>query len=193
MKTMTSDDPRRWLEAQILAEHSKPQTMRIVHWVGQDAERLRVLMEIFLDDPPAGPLPEGRSYQYIFTQRSAWAVRYVGERSPILLAPWLPRMVKHLRQPALHAAVKRNVMNVFEHLEIPPVLFDELADIGFGYLADSQEAIAVRCASMTVLDKICRDIPELHHELRLLLEEHLAHGSSAFKNRARKILAAKRG
>jgi hypothetical protein len=128
----------------------------------------------------------------MFTQRSSWAVRCVGEQWPLLLAPWLPRMVAHLRAPALHGAVKRNVMNVFEHLEIPTALHDELADIGFGYLADPQEAIAVRCASMTVLDKICRQIPELQHELHLLLEAHLEHGGPAFKSRARRILAAQR-
>lgn len=72
---MTKDETRDWLEAQILAEHSKAQTMRLVHWVGKDAARLQILMEIFLNEPPSEPLPKGRGYQYIFTQRSSWALR----------------------------------------------------------------------------------------------------------------------
>ena len=76
---MNSPDTRLWLEAQLLAEHSKAQTMRLVHWVGHDAERLQTLMEIFLNNPPSAPLPKGRGYQYIFTQRSSWALRYVGD------------------------------------------------------------------------------------------------------------------
>jgi len=77
---------------------------------------------------------------------------------------------------------------VFEPLEIPDNLQDELADLCFGYLADPKEALAIRCASMTILEKICRKIPELKPELRLLIEEHFEHGTAGFKSRARKIL-----
>ena len=42
---MTKAETRQWLEAQILAEHSKAQTMRIVHWVGHDTERLEEHLE----------------------------------------------------------------------------------------------------------------------------------------------------
>ncbi len=41
---------------------------------------------------------------------------------------------------------------------------------------------------MTVLEKICRKIPELKPELRLIIEEQLPHGSAAFKNRGNRIL-----
>lgn len=185
---MTKAETRQWLEAQILAEHSKAQTMRIVHWVGHDTERLEILMEIFLNDPPSMPLPAGRGYQYIFTQRSSWAVRYVGEKSPAIIRPWLTILVAHLRAPNLHDAIKRNTLNVFEPLDFPAELDDELADLCFGYLADPKEAIAIRCASMTVLEKICQRVPELQSELRLLLKEHLEHGSAGFRSRAKKVL-----
>lgn len=185
---MTKADTREWLEAQILAEHSKAQTMRMVRWVGHDAERLKILMEIFLNDPPSNPLPKGRGYQYIFTQRSAWAVRYIGEKSPEIMLPWLPKLVSNLRQPNLHDAIKRNTLNVFEPLDFPAALDEDLADLCFGYLNDPKEPIAIRCASMTVLEKICKRIPELKSELRLILEEHLEHGSAGFKSRAKRVL-----
>lgn len=185
---MTRAETRIWLEAQILAEHSKAQTMRLVRWVGHDADRLKILMEIFLDDPPSAPLPKGSGYQHIFTQRSAWAVRYVGERSPELMTPWLPVLVAQLRKPHLHDAIKRNTLNIFEPLDFPETLDEALADLCFGYLADPKEAIAIRCASMTILEKICRRIPELKSELRLLLEAHLEHGSPGIKSRAKQIL-----
>ena len=182
---MTKAETRQWLEAQILAEHSKAQTMRIVHWVGHDTERLEILMEIFLNDPPSMPLPAGRGYQYIFTQRSSWAVR---EKSPAIIRPWLTILVARLRAPNLHDAIKRNTLNVFEPLDFPAELDDELADLCFGYLTNPKEPIAIRCASMTVLEKICERVPELQSELRLLLEEHLEHGSAGFRSRAKKVL-----
>lgn len=185
---MTKADTRIWLETQVLAEHSKAQTMRLVRWVGHDMERLEILMELFLNDPPSQPLPKGRGYQYIFTQRSSWAIRYIGEKAPEIMMPWLPKMVSQLRQPNLHDAIKRNTLTVLEPLDFPESLDDELADLCFGYLANPHEAIAIRCASMTVLEKICRRIPELKSELRLLLEEHLDQESPGFKSRAKKIL-----
>jgi hypothetical protein len=185
---MTKAETRTWLEAQILAEHSKAQTMRLFRWVGHDADRLEILMEIFLNEPPSEPLPKGRGYQYIFTQRSSWAVRYVGEKSPEIMSPWLPVLVARLRRPNLHDAIKRNTLNVFEPLDFPETLDEDLADLCFGYLADPKEAIAIRCASMTILKKICGRIPELKSELRLLLEEHLEHGSAGIRSRAKRIL-----
>ena len=167
---------KNFLEEMLLAEHSKLQTMRIVHWVGADADRLALLFEVFLGDV------------YRLTQRSAWAVRYVAEKHPELMAPYYPVLLEALRREPLHDAVKRNVLNVFEALEITPECYDDLADHCFRYLADPQEAIAVRCASMSVLEKICRAIPELKSELRLLIEEHLEFEGAGFKSRGKKIL-----
>jgi hypothetical protein len=185
---MMKADTREWLEAQILAEHTKAQTMRLVRWVGHDTDRLELLMQIFLNQPASKPLPEGRGYQYIYTQRSSWAVRYIGEQAPELMAPWLPKLVANLRRPHLHDAIKRNTLNVLEPLDFPAELDEDLADLCFGYLVDPKEAIAIRCASMTILEKICRRIPELKNELQLLLEEHLEHGSAGIKSRTRKVL-----
>ena len=177
---------RDFLKEQILAEHSKAQTMRIVRWIGHDADRLTLLMENFLGLPR--PLSKTGGEQYRLTQRSAWAVRYVGENAPELVMPWMPRMAALLRQPGIHDAVKRNVLVVFEALDVPDNLQDELADLCFGYLANPNEAIAIHCAAMSILEKICRKVPELKPELRLLIEEHLEERSAGFRSRARKIL-----
>jgi hypothetical protein len=54
---------------------------------------------------------------------------------------------------------------------------------------DPKEAIAIRCSSMSILEKICNRIPELQPELRLILEEQLEHGSAGFKSRAKRVLS----
>ena len=167
---------RDFLTEHLSAEHSKAQTMYLVRWIGRDAGRLAALLDIFLGD------------NYRLTQRSAWVLRYVGEQAPTLLAPWLPNLVAMLRRPGAHAAVQRNILNVFEVIEIPPVLEDELADCCFQYLADPRAAAALRASSIRILDKICRRMPELRLELNMLLEEHLEHGPASFRSRARKVL-----
>ena len=165
-----------FLTEQLLLEHSKAQTLRLAHWVGADPERLAALLDIAL-----GP-------NYRLNQRSAWVLMYVAQQHPQLLEPWLPNMVAKAGEPGVHDAVKRNVVRILEDIDIPDALQDELADLCFRFLADPQEAVAIRVFSMTVLDKICEKIPELRPELNLLIEEHLPHASAAFRSRGRKIL-----
>ncbi|MCC6461499.1 MAG: hypothetical protein IT260_13585 [Saprospiraceae bacterium] len=165
-----------FLTEQLLLEHSKAQTLRLAHWVGADPDRLAALLDIAL-----GP-------NYRLNQRSAWVLMYVGQYHPQLLEPWLPRMVAKAGEPGVHDAVKRNVVRILEDVDIPEALLGDLADLCFRFLADPQEAVAIRAFSMTVLDKICEQVPELRPELRLLIEEHLPHASAAFRSRGRKIL-----
>ncbi|TNE53486.1 MAG: hypothetical protein EP344_14920 [Bacteroidetes bacterium] len=168
--------PVQFLTEQLLLEHSKPQARRLTDWIGHDAERLAALLDIFL----------GQNHR--LTQRAAWVVGTLAEKTPYLLEPWLPEMVAKMREPGVHDAVKRNVVRILEDIDIPDSVLDEVADACFGFLADPQEAVAVRVFSMTVLEKICRKIPELKPELRLLIEEHWEHGTAAFHSRGRKVL-----
>ncbi len=167
---------KQFLEEMLLLEHSKAQTMRIVHWVGADADRLALLFEVFLGDV------------YRLTQRSAWVVRYVAEKHPELMRPYYPVLLEALRRQPLHDAVKRNVLNVFEALDITPDCYDDLADHCFRYLNNPQEAIAIRCASMSILEKICQAIPELKSELQMLIEERHLEFGGAVEAGGKKIL-----
>lgn len=164
-----------FITAQLLAEHSKAQTLRLVHWVGADPARVSALMDIFLGS------------DYRLTQRGAWVVRYVGEAHPEALAPWLPQMIGALEKAGQHDAVKRNVLNVFEHLDPPAAQLESLADIAFQLLENPQEPIAIRCAAMTVLARICRTEPDLLPALQLLLENCVEDVSKGMQSRIRKI------
>jgi len=168
--------PVQFLSEQLHLEHSKLQSQRLAAWIGHDAERFAALMDIFLGG------------DYRLNQRSAWVLTQVSQKYPELVAPWLPVMVAKTRAPGVHDAVKRNVVRLLEDLDIPESIMDDLADICFRFLADPREAVAIRVFSMTVLDKICQKIPELKPELRLIIEEHIEHGTAAFKSRGNKIL-----
>lgn len=176
---MTNDPTRndvQFLTEQIHLEHSKQQAQRLAAWIGHDADRFAVLMGIFLGG------------DYRLCQRSAWVLTHVAHKAPQLVEPWLPKMVAKTREPGVHDTVKRNVVRLFEDINIPDAIMDDLADVCFRFLADPREAVAVRAFSMTVLDKICQKIPELKPELCLIIEEHIEHGTAAFKSRGNKIL-----
>ena len=81
------------IEKQLLVEHSRRNTDRIIRWIGADAARLKSVMEIFLGDDP------------LLTQRSAWVVGVMADEHPGLLQPWLSKMMRKTREPGVHDAV----------------------------------------------------------------------------------------
>ncbi|MBX2971385.1 MAG: hypothetical protein KF803_18610 [Cyclobacteriaceae bacterium] len=161
------------LEKEILKEHSKAQTLKIVRYVGNDPERFSELVSLFLKGP------------YRVTQRAAWPLSICVEHNPEIVKPHLKKLVMNLKQPALHNAVKRNTIRLLQFIEVPKSLHGEVATRCFDYLQDNQEAIAVRAFSMTVLANIAKTNPGLKRELIMILEDILPYGSAGLISRAR--------
>lgn len=166
------------LRKQLLTTHSKENTMLIVNYIGNDSERFAALMELFLGD------------EYRVCQRAAWVVGDAARNRPQLVAPYLERMVLNLKRPNLHVAVKRNTVRVLQEIELPESLWGEAAEACFNLLGSSEEAVAVKVFSMTVLLQIVKKVPELKDELKYLIEDQLPYGTSGFKNRGKKTLKA---
>jgi hypothetical protein len=164
------------LEAEILKEHSKRQTVRLARWIGSDKQRFRQLMSMFLNG------------EYRVTQRSAWILSTCAENHPTLIRPYLGKLIKKMQEPGVHDAVKRNVVRILQFVEIPERLLGEVATVCFNYLTSPSEPIAVRVFSMTVLANIAQKEPGLKNELRLVIEQQLLHGGMAFCSRARKVI-----
>lgn len=165
------------IEAALLAEHSKPQAMRIRDYIGRNAGRFEELMQCFFSE-------EKR-----LCQRAAWVLSHCVERYPHLVVPHLEAMVAQLKKP-IHVTVKRNTVRILQMIHIPEDLQGELVNICFDFLLDPKEAIAVQAFSMTVLYNITLEEPELKEELRVVIEEMMPHGSAGIKSRGGKILKA---
>jgi hypothetical protein len=165
------------IQKQLLAEHSRRNTDRIIHWIGADAARLKSVMEIFLGNDP------------LLTQRSAWVVGVMADEHPDLLQPWLSKMMRKTREPGVHDAVRRNVARALQFVEIPPRLLGEVATVCFDELSSPGSPIAVKACAMTVLERVVEREPELGRELRLIIEQQLPYTTAAFHARAREVLA----
>ncbi len=163
------------LKSEILRRHSKAHTMKIVHQIGNDSDRFGELVDLTLE----GEAP--------YPQRASWVMRYCVEAHPSLILPHLKNLVKNLDQP-IHDAVKRNTIKSLTYIEVPESLWGEVADICFRLLASPQETVAVRVFAIEVLYEICKKVPELSGELKLVIEEHFQHGTAGFRSKARKIL-----
>ena len=156
--------------------HSKAQTNAIVSYIGNNKNRFKALVKVYLEGP------------YRITQRAAWVLSYAVENHPALIHPHLKEIIDFLEQPGIHDAVKRNTMRLFQFIEIPKKYEGKILDLGFGYLQDRKEALAVRVFSMSVVARIISDQPDLQKELRILLEDELAYAQPAFLSRAKKVL-----
>jgi hypothetical protein len=157
-------------------EHSKDLTAKIADYVGLNRARFKELVEVYL----AGP--------YRITQRAAWPLSLCVERHPGLILPHLGLILKFVRRPGVHDAVKRNTVRLLQFIEIPPRYVGAVADLCFGYLRDRKEAIAVRVFSMTVLSRLVSKEPGLGRELKLMIEDELPYASPAFRSRASRTL-----
>lgn len=164
------------LEKQLLAEHSRPNTDRIVRWIGADASRLAQLMNVFLGNDA------------LLTQRSAWVVGVLADVHPVLLEPWIAKMLRKTREPGVHDAVRRNVVRALQFVEIPGRLLGNVATVCFGELSSGASPMAVKASAMTVLARVVEREPDLAREVRLIIEQQLPYGAPSFHARARRIL-----
>jgi hypothetical protein len=151
------------LRDDLLSEHSKAQAMRIVRRIGDDRGAFDELVRLFLSD------------EYRVSQRAAWPLGYCLEAHPEWAQAYLPELLRNLRSENLHDAVKRNTVRALQTLPIPEELAGEAADILFGYVADPREAVAVRCFSIHALFNLCKQEMDLLEELRLVVEDMMAH------------------
>ena len=160
---------------------SKKNALDVMNYIDSDEEKFAELMDLFLN----GESKEGK-----IKHRAGWMISHCCENNPSLVIPYLDALVCNLeKEKTLHNSIKRNTMKVLIPIKnIPHTLKGRLANLCFDYLADKNEAIAVRCNAMLVLYNIVQKEPELKSEFRMVIEEQLPFASAGFKSRARKIL-----
>jgi hypothetical protein len=164
------------LRETILAEHSKANCTKVVNWVGNSQARFDELFNLFLNS------------EYRITQRAAWPVSYCVIDHPNFIAKHFSKLVKNLHRSGLHDSIKRNTVRLLQHIEIPRKFHGEIMDICFQYISSPGEAVAIKAFSLTILQNLSKQYPEIKNEIKLIIEERWEHETAAFKSRARKFL-----
>lgn len=147
------------IEEALLNEHSKTQTMKIVRFVGADKNRFIKLLNVFFKG------------EYRITQRAAWPLSYIAIANPNLIRPHLIKLIKKLNEEGNHPAIKRNILRIFQEIEIPEKHYGILVDICFKFLLDKKQPIAIRAFAITIAAKISEGYPDLKKELLIVLNE----------------------
>lgn len=164
------------LRETILKEHSKANCRRIVTWVGNDQKRFDELFDLFLND------------EYRVVQRSAWPVSYCVEDHPEFIKKHFTRLLKNLNKKSIHDSVKRNSIRLFQYVDIPKKFHGRVMDLCFQYISSRTEPVAIKAFSITVLQNLASQYPEILNEIKLVIEERWDHESIAFQKRAKKLL-----
>ncbi len=164
------------LKETILATHSKANCTKIVNWIGNNQHRFDELFNLFLTD------------EYRVVQRAAWPLSYLAIANPQLIQKHLSKMIKNLHKPGIHDAVKRNTLRLLQEIIIPKRFHGEIMNICFDYISSPAEKAAIKAFSLTVLENLSKQYPEIKQELKTIIEDRWEFETPAFHSRAKKIL-----
>lgn len=164
------------LRETILAEHSRANCNKIIKWVGNSQKRFDELFNLFLNS------------EYRVNQRAAWPLSYCVIEHPEFISTNFSKLVKNLHKPGIHASVKRNTVRLLQHLDIPKKFHGEIMDICFHYISSAEEPVAIKAFSLSILNNLSKQYPEIKHEIRLIIEERWQFETPAFHSRAKKFL-----
>lgn len=159
----------------LLQDRSKEHIQRLMKYIGDDQERFDRLIALFFTADKE------------MIQRSSWLMSDCCMQHPFLIDKHLKKLLDYL-QPDSHVAIKRNTVRILQVCALPEDLLGEIADKCFSFLENTQESIAVRVFSMTVLERIVDQVPELAPELCFIIEAGLPYEGPAFLSRGKKIL-----
>jgi hypothetical protein len=160
---------------ELLAEHSKKQTLRIAAFIGNDKARFKSLVKLLF------------SSDALIAQRASWAAYTCCRDYPEMALPYLGSLIGNLQKP-VHDAVKRNTVGILQYVKIPEKWMGIATDTCFKLLQSIDEAVAVKANAMTVLSNIAKAEPDLAPEIRLVVKEMMPYGKPAVVARGKRVL-----
>jgi hypothetical protein len=119
---------------------------------------------------------------------SAWPLSYRIQNHPLLAKPYYKKFIEQLSDEQTHPAARRNIVRLFQFIEIPKRYHGSIMDICFRYVNSPGEAIAVKAFSLRILENLSSQYPEILPELKTIIEARWELETPAFRSRARKIL-----
>ncbi len=165
------------LEKELLQKQTLLRCNRIIKWVGKDETRFALLVKLFFKG------------DYRLTQHASWPMSYCVREYSDLAKPYFGKFISHLSDRNAHPAAKRNIVRLLQFAKIPKRYHGKLMNSCFRFIGDPAEAIAVKAFSLTILDNLSIDYPEIQPEIKTIIEERWAFETPAFRSRAKKILS----
>ena len=93
-----------------------------------------------------------------------------------------------MQEPDVHDALKRNVVRLLSCIDIPKPLLGTVVSLCFDYFNSVDAPIAVKVHSMTVLQRVAAQQPDLKRELQTSIELMIPYFGPALQARARIVI-----
>jgi hypothetical protein len=168
------------LKQTLLEEHSKKQCDKIVNWIGDDNNRFKELIQLFLNG------------EYRVVQRAAWPMSYSAQNHPEWVQPFYSEFLRRLEKKGEQDAVRRNIVRILQEIDVPKKYHGRLMNICFELIQSNDVAVAIKAFSLTILQNLSKQYPEIIPELKLIIEERWGIETAAFRSRAKKILGTRK-
>ncbi|MGR3809889.1 hypothetical protein [Jiulongibacter sp. NS-SX5] len=162
----------------LLTERSKATCLKIMAFVGEDAQRLEELMQCVLSPDPK------------LSEMAAWVITSITDEKPWLVLPYERAMFEKVKDEHNHEAVLRNFLRHWASTGFSEDIEGELYEFGFQVL-EGNHSIAAKAHAMYVCMHVVKKYPELAQEMLPLMEEVvLKYGptSAGIKNRGTKVI-----
>jgi hypothetical protein len=111
---------------------------------------------------------------------------YCVKNNPELIQPYFKLLLDNLAKKNLHDTAKRNTVRLLQSVEIPKKYNVKLMNICFDFIQSNETAVAIKVISLTILQNLSKQYPEILPEIKLVIEERWEHETVAFRTRAKK-------
>ena len=138
-----------------------------------DKEKVEELMGLFFSD------------DLRICQMASFSIITIADHAIESLEPYLPHMISHYRK-APHDAFRRNVMRLFQFVDLPEELEGSVYDLCLEDFCDTKAPTAVRVFGLTTMCNICIKHLGLAQELLPILKDYQGTGTVGFENRLKK-------
>ncbi|MDI1235555.1 MAG: hypothetical protein PSX81_14860 [bacterium] len=138
----------------------------------KDEEAFKELIQLMMDN-------KDKEMAFLAT----WTISHVAEKNKVIPMPYMAKFIKRILDTDSDG-IKRCIVKVWQLIKIPTMYHWEVADICFNFLKSPKEAVAIKAFSITVLQHLMKDLPELKNEVIFELEKQLPHAQAGFKVRA---------
>ena len=160
---------------QLSIDPSRANMDYVAYLVGDDEKAFGEIFELIYSAP------------HPINQRAAGVIETIHRTHPDLILPYLDRILETFTNFNIDG-VKRNFAKIFTRTEFSEDQKGIAINLCFDRLQQRNESIAVRVFSMQVLYNISQSVPEIKHELALIIEEEMQIGSAAWKSRGAHLL-----
>ena|SRR6218665_1830986 len=160
---------------QLAITHSRANTDLIAKAIGGNAKEFKKIIDIIYT--AQAPLP----------QRAAWLLTLVSRSHPELIKPYVVQFTDTITNFKIDG-IKRNMLSALTTQEIPKKQQGKTVDFCFNFILDPEAPVALKVLSLTIIQNLSKQYPELKNELKAAIEDQLPKTTAAFHSKARKIL-----